>query len=97
MHGVNLMAHPLTRLTRGVRPEQSELKMLARIEWLCRPVHLESLPVGILLKHLFNKFFSPPAAGLIDIPRELHHRDGTKLAFLDVVGRGVIVLAAPAL
>src|ERR1035437_1292805 len=86
VNGVDLVGEPLIGNARGVRPEQAELKVLARIEWLVGAVEQEALPVGVLFFQKRHNIGATPAAGLIDVPCHLDHDDVAELAGLDVLG-----------
>src|SRR5262249_53643166 len=82
VHGVDLMNHPLIRNSGRVRPEQSELEVLSRVEWLVWPVDQEPLPVCVLFFQLRHQLRTPPTPGLIYIPGHIGHNDVAELARL---------------
>ena len=97
MDGVDLMAHPLAGDARGIGPEQPELEVFARIPRRLRPVHLEALPVGVLLADRGDQVGPPPAPGLVDVPGHLGGDDRAELAALEIVAGCLIGRPRPAL
>jgi hypothetical protein len=77
---------PLVGNAGGVRPEEAELKVLARIEGLVGAVEQKALPVGVLLFEEGHDIGATPAAGLVNVPCHLDHDDVAELAGLDVLG-----------
>src|SRR5690606_11141133 len=97
MHGINLVTHPLTGQSRGVRPEEAILKMFAGIERLERTVHEEPLPVSILFAHLCDEIRSPPTTRLVDVPGQRNHGNWSTLARHDKLSSSMIILSTTAL
>src|SRR5580704_12892137 len=97
MYRVDLVYKPLVRNSRGIRPEEAELKILASVERLIRPVHQIALPVRIFLLQQGHNIGTPPPPGLIHIPRHLDHHDVTELAGLDIFRRLLITRRAATL
>ncbi len=88
--GVDLVDQPLVGDAGGVRPEQAELKVLARVELVRDDAHAVALPVGVFLLEQRNDVRAAPAAGLVDVPTHLDHDDVAELAGLDEVARGLV-------
>ena len=83
---VDLVDQPLIGNARGVRPEQPELKILARIERNHGAIQQVALPVRVFFLQQRHYVGTAPAARLVHVPRHLHHHDVAELAGLDVLG-----------
>src|SRR5918995_3382796 len=97
MHGINLMTHPLTRHSGGIRPKQSELKMLPSVKRFERSIHKEPFPVRFRFFHSFYVFRPAPTPRLVNVPAELNHRDCAKLAAVYKVMGSVVICSASSL
>ena len=98
--GVDLVAHPLPGHARRERPEETELEILARIERIGFGIAVEKpeVPVDVLLFEALDELFAlAPAAGLVDVPSEMHVGNVAELAGIDEFLRGHVLLAAAAL
>src|SRR5678816_1847835 len=83
VHCVNLMDQPLIWNSRRIRPEKTELEILACIKRLERTVDEISFPVCVSFLEQWNDIRTAPPSGLIDVPRHLSHHNVTELARLE--------------